>query len=371
MRDVWLSRGHTSSTVDRRVIVGIDHPRGIPGHDAEPRSDFALVATALGAVVAAWYPSPAGLNGPRWLRDVRSSLSNLAAARATLRDVAPDSIVYTTGETWGLPFGLAANLSRTAFIHVMYVHRVFSPRWLSTLRLLRRVLRVDGWVCVTTYQAGLLRDALGPEARILPVSQGVDTAFYDPALAEPCHDDSYALCVGAEMRNYPLLFEAVRDLPLRVVVKASSAWMESSRQRLAVPPENVEILDRRLSYVDLRALYAGARLVVVPLYDTPQAAGITTILEGMAMGKCVLATTSAGLPDVLRDGVNGRVVAGESQAVRAALQELWDDSEQRERLAGAGYAAVRAECSLEQHAERVAQFVKELAALKQRERGQS
>jgi len=322
-------------------------------------------------VIALWHPSPSALSGPRWLRDARSFLPNLAHARGALHDMPPGSIVYTTGETWGLPLGLGAHFSRTPFTHVMYVHRVFSPRWLRTLHLLRHTLRVDGWISVTAHQVALLRGVLGPETRVTAVSQGVDTSFYDPVLAEPLQGEPYVLCVGAEMRNYPLLFDAVRGLDVPVVIKASSAWMKSTRQRLATPPQNVEMLDRRLSYVELRSLYAGARLVIVPLYDTPQAAGITTILEAMAMHKCVLATASAGLPDVLEDGATGRIVAGEAAALRDALQELWEDSAEREPLAAAGYAAVRADCSLEQHAERVATFVREVATQKQQSPGQS
>ncbi|MHB1317985.1 MAG: glycosyltransferase family 4 protein [Anaerolineae bacterium] len=353
------------------IAVGQVSNVGDQNDGGAPRLDYRLVVERLGAQVLAWHPSPSGLAGPRWLRDACSFVPNLASAVAAQRDLAAGSIVYTTGETWGLPLGLAARYSRVPFTHVMYVHRVFSPRWLRALHLMRHRLRVDGWICVTAHQAELLRESLGPEARITAVSQGVDTTFYDPALVGQRHGEPYALCVGAEMRDYHLLFEAVRNLPIRVVVRASSAWMKSSRKRLAATPENIEVLDRHQSYVELRALYSGARLVVVPLYNTPQAAGITTILEGMAMSKCVLATFSAGVPDVLRDGVNGRIVAGDAPALRAALRELWDDCEQRERLGRAGYVSVRTECSLEQHADRVASFVRDVATLNQKTRGQS
>lgn len=347
------------------VVVGLASLRSGQTIDAAPRLDYSLVADRLGADIAVWHPSPSALPAPRALRDLRSLLPNLRHAQSMVRALPPGSLVYTTGETWGLPLGLASGHKAASIVHVMYVHRVFSPRWLRALRLLRRRLKVDGWICVTEHQAGLLRRTLGPGARVTSVSQGVDTRFFDSTGVEPWRDQPYALCVGAEMRDYPLLFEAVRGLDIPIVIKASSAWMKSTRRPLAPPPESVEVLERRLSYAELRSLYAGARLVVVPLYDTPQAAGITTILEALAMGKCVLATASAGLPDVLQDRVTGRVVAGEPRALREALQALWDDAEERERLAQAGYTAVRAECSLEQHAARVVAFIRQVAAEKQ------
>jgi len=352
-----------SSASSPLIVIG-SSPSEAHGEAARPCRDYDLVAGELAGSVAPWVPSASAAGPSGWVKALRAFACNLRAAEGILRGLGPDSVIYTTGETWGLPLGLAAAFTRVPFTHVMYVHRVYSRRWKRALRLLRHLLRVDGWICVTSRQAELLRGVLGPGAEVTAISQGVDTLFFDPALAVPWGEQPYALCVGAEMRNYALLFEAVRGLEIPVVIKASSAWMTSTRQRLGEPPANVQVLSRQLSYEELRSLYAGARLVVVPLYDTPQAAGITTILEGMAMGKCVLATQSAGLPDVLRDGETGRVVTGEAAALGAALRELWMDTAQRERLAGAGYAAVRAECSLEQHAQRVATFVRQVAELR-------
>ncbi len=346
------------------IVAGPD--RAVTGTQADgPGVDYVLVAERLGANVLHWQPSPAALSGSKLWRVARSFGGNMMEARALLHRLPPGALVYATGETWGLPVALAAHAMRTRLTHVMYVHRVFSPRWLRFLRRNRERLHVDGWICVTESQADLLRSVLGSDAAVTAISQGVDTDFWDPAKAAPYQGEPYILSVGTEMRNYPLLFEAVRGLDMRVVVKASSAWMRGARASLGTPPPNVEILTERLSYVELRDLYAGASVVVVPLQDTPQAAGITTILEAMAMGKCVVATESQGLPDVLQDRVTGRVVAGEPRALREALQALWYDAEERERLAQAGYTAVRAECSLEQHAARVVAFIRQVAAEKQ------
>ena len=56
-----------------------------------------------------------------------------------------------------------------------------------------------------------------------------------------------------------------------------------------------------MGYEALRDLYAGARLVVVPLHETEYQHGVTSIQEAMAMAKPVVATRALGQGDVLAD----------------------------------------------------------------------
>lgn len=324
-----------------------------------PRLDYQLVADGCQGHIQPWLPAPSGLSGPRLVRISRSFLGNLGHALRLLPSLAPDSIVYSTGETWGLPMALAAVTRRNRrFTHVVYVHRVFSSTWMRFLRAARSLLVADGWICVTHYQASLLRRALGPgSAPVAVVSQGVDTAFFDPSIAVPNVERPFILSVGAEMRNYDLLFEAVRDLEVDVVVKASSAWMATGRSELTSVPPNVRVITERLSYIDLRNLYAGAALVVAPLYETPQAAGITTILEAMAMGKCVVATRSSGLPDILVHGETGIVVEPRAEVLASTLQQMMNDPEKRDALAQSGQRAVKSTVTIEHHAQQVVDFL--------------
>lgn len=344
-----------------RILVGPEETQRLaeipPG--IAPRLDYQLIARGCQGSTQPWLSAPSGLRGPQLVRVGRSFLGNLAHALRLLPSLAPDNIVYSTGETWGLPMGLAGAFQRKRrFTHVVYVHRVFSSAWLRFLRASRGRLAVDGWICVTQHQARLLRGALGPEgAPVAVVSQGVDTQFFDPAKAAPPAGRPYLLSVGVEMRNYDLFFQAVQGLDVDVVVKASSAWMASARQGIGAAPPNVRLIAERLSYVELRDLYAGATLVAAPLYDTPQAAGITTILEGVAMGKAVVATRSAGLPDVLVHGETGIVVEPDASTLADALQQLLDDPNRRETLAQAGRHAVLETVTLEHHADQVVEFL--------------
>src|SRR5262249_2057175 len=106
--------------------------------------------------------------------------------------------------------------------------------------------------------------------------------------------------VGLEWRDYPTLFRAVDGLDARVVVGAASRW--SRRRNTAADcerPSNVEV--GAFDYPALRHLYARSSWVVVPVDGTDFQAGVTTILEAMAMGKAVVVTHTQGQTDVVED----------------------------------------------------------------------
>ncbi len=343
-----------------QILIGPEDAQRVAeaGMAAAPRLDYRLVAEHCNAAVLQGYPAPIGFSGPKPARVLRSLVGNLAWSARTVSRAPRASIIYSTGETWGLPAAFALKLLGRSCVHVVYAHRIYSPPWARLLRRLRWFIQVDGWICVTSCQAGLLRQALGRGAPpVITVSQGVDTLFYDPARSKPPQQRPYILSVGAEMRDYPLLLSAVRDIETPVVLKASSTWMSQLRETPHAVPTNVMLLQQRLSYGELRDLYWGAVLVVVPLYDTPQAAGITTILEAMAMGKPVVATRSRGLPDGLVSGGNCVIVEPDAGELTRAIAALLNDPAQREALAANGRRFVLENYSLEHHAQQISDFL--------------
>src|SRR5262249_30064615 len=149
----------------------------------------------------------------------------------------------------------------------------------------------------------------------------VDTRFFAPR--EPASADGPMICTaGLEFRDYPTLLEAVRGLDARVVVAAASPWSKRphTTARAHLPP-HVDIC--QLGFVALRQLYADAEFVVMPLCDVPFQAGVTTILEAMAMRNAVVCSRTRGQTDVLLDDVTGVYVPpGDVPRLRAALVDL-------------------------------------------------
>jgi len=169
-------------------------------------------------------------------------------------------------------------------------------------RLLFRVCRLgkqfDAIVCHSSLQRRIIGRRLGvPDDRIALLPYQVDERFWRP-LERPTRRQ---ICsVGLEFRDYPTLISAVAGLDLELVIAAASYWSKRGNTAEGMPlPANVRVT--ALDYERLRELYAQSLFVVVPLYNVEFQAGITVILEAMAMGKAVIVTQTRGQTDVVRD----------------------------------------------------------------------
>ena len=137
-----------------------------------------------------------------------------------------------------------------------------------------------------------------------------------------------------------------------------------------------------LGFVNVISVEVPEQIVVVPLAETDFQAGVTTILEGMAMGKAVIATRTSGQVDVIEDRRakprwswtagprslvrelaegDGRpseptgfyVPPAEPRALRDAIAYLMDHPDERARLGRAGRRAVERYFTLELFVARV------------------
>ena len=88
-----------------------------------------------------------------------------------------------------------------------------------------------------------------------------------------------------------------------------------------------------VSYTGLRALYAGASAVVLPLFDKIHAGGINTLLEAMAMGRPVIVSASRGIADYVQHGTNAMVVGvGDASAMAEAIATVMHSPAEAQRL---------------------------------------
>jgi glycosyltransferase involved in cell wall biosynthesis len=83
-------------------------------------------------------------------------------------------------------------------------------------------------------------------------------------------------------------------------------------------------------------LLAGATVCVLPSYSEGMP---MSVLEAMSAGLAVIATPVGGIPEVLTDGVEGRLVPpGDVDALAAALDHVLSDAQERRRMGMAGRA---------------------------------
>jgi glycosyltransferase involved in cell wall biosynthesis len=265
-------------------------------------------------------------------------------------------VVLTDGEQVGLPLAALLGLVRRRRRprHVMIVHILSVPKKARLHRLLRLGRGIDAYVVYSSAQQRFIVDHLGATAdQVVLVPFMVDSTFFTP-VAVPAGDAGARPTIataGLELRDYPTLLRAVTGLDADVVVAAASPWSKRANELDGVAvPDNVRV--DRFDLAGLRDVYARSALVVMPLHPVEFQAGITTILEAMAMGRAIVCTRTPGQTDTIVDGETGVYVApGDPVALRTAIVALLADEARRVRLGEAARAWVVAHAELDRYVE--------------------
>jgi len=241
---------------------------------------------------------------------------------------------YDAVVTWGEKLSLATLLQqRFASVtkpHIAMMYTFEKPNIRVPLEVLKKNLHaVITWSSVQ--RRALIERIRFPAERVYLIRHYVDQVFYSPRSVE----DDMICAVGAEMRDYSTMIEAIRGTGLRCHIATDHVRIPG-RLRLfndrRVPLEHLaaaadaQVTQGRLPLTELRDLYARSRFVVVPLLSSDTDNGVTVILEAMAMGKPVICSRTRGQVDVIDEGVTGLFVPiGDAHALRKAMLSLWNE----------------------------------------------
>ena len=272
---------------------------------------------------------------------VPAELSNANGAIATLgvdlrmaQDAAGADLVHS--HTWyANAAGQLASLLH-GIPHVITAHSLEPLRpWKA--EQLGGGYRVSSWIersafesadAVIAVSEGMRRDmlrsypALDPD-KVKVVYNGIDLARW-----KPLEDDDLARSLGVDpdrpavvfvgritrQKGLPYLLRAARLLPadVQVVLCAGApdtpeimAEVTRGVEALQAEREGVVWIDRLLSQTELRAVLTASTVFVCPSVYEPL--GIVN-LEAMACGLPVVGTATGGIPEVIVDGVTGRLV---------------------------------------------------------------
>jgi glycosyltransferase involved in cell wall biosynthesis len=142
------------------------------------------------------------------------------------------------------------------------------------------------------------------------------------------------------------------DGPLRARLEQQAAEMGLT--------ESVTFLGQ---VTDVRDVLAAVDVLVLP--SRKEGLGVS-ILEGMAMGVPVVASAVGGIPDAVRDGVNGFLVPPEDPAAIAVrIADVLGDPALAERLGRAGREIAGAEFTVEQMGRRYENLYRRLLSLRE------
>jgi len=189
---------------------------------------------------------------------------------------------------------------------------------------------------------------------------GVDPNLFLPTPIRAAPEAFEILCVGrlTPAKGQHLLIEALERLlqqGWRVKLRfVGGGTDEASLRQLAAQIKNSQfvIFEGAVNQNYIRDLYAKADLFCIPSF----AEGIPVVLmEAMAMGIPCVTTRITGIPELIRDGIDGLLVApSDLDGLVDALAKLMGDVELRKRIARSGRERVQEQYDLRKNVQKLA-----------------
>jgi glycosyltransferase involved in cell wall biosynthesis len=213
--------------------------------------------------------------------------------------------------------------------------------------LVEKIAAADFVVCISSYTRSQLMK-LSPYAdwsKFFVARLGVDVSVFSSMDRNP-PDCFEILCVGrlVPAKGQHLLIAAIerltlegRRVQLRLVGDGPDEASLRTQAARILHPECV-VFEGAVNQDRIRSLYAAAHVFCLPSF----AEGLPVVLmEAMAMGIPCVSTSIAGIPELIRNEMDGLLVAaGDTDALVASLGRLMDDSGLCTRLATSGRARV-------------------------------
>ena len=192
---------------------------------------------------------------------------------------------------------------------------------------------------------------------------GVDARSWElaPFRERPSPFELIAAGRLADIKGFPLLLDAVATLRKQGRdVRLTLAGDGPARKKLEEQAQRLGIADRVVfagwkNQDDLRALYRQSDAFVMSSF----AEGVPVVLmEAMATGVPCVAPRINGIPELIRDGMDGLLFTVSDVAeMAAATERLMDDTGMRRRMAESSRARVADKYDLHKNVERLAEVL--------------
>jgi glycosyltransferase involved in cell wall biosynthesis len=348
-RVVLTVSGVIAPDIDEQIAIG-----------RRPRADYLELARSFNADLIDYAAARmiAGRTG-RVLEKLGGP--NLVLAYACWKIRKSCEAIITDGEQIGLPLAAFFKLTPGARPrHLMIVHVISERKKTLFLDWLGVQTAIDRFITYSRWQQQFIEDRWKlSRDQVLWTPFMVDHDFFAAQKVTPNPGTRPQICaVGLERRDYDTLLRAVENLDVHVVIAAASPWSKRSEGVEAAVPSNVTV--RKFTQYDLRQLYADSAFMVMPLQNVKFQAGVTAILESLAMGKAVICSRAPGQTDVLVEGENGRYVPPEDpSALRSEICQLLSRPEEAARLGANGRNLVEGEMNLDLYVQRLSSFLRE------------
>lgn len=354
MRVVQLLTQEVGGPVDHAVDVAVGlAQRGIDSHVIGPESAGSPRSRAAGVT---WHPLA--------MRDKTDWRGGLAMA-GRLRDLAPDVVHLQDRRAGWLGRALGHHLGGVAVVYTLHgvadgLSDLVPGNALAAPRRRRdRLYYLTGERAITRWGGARVVVPSGAVARFATEHIGLDPEIVDvvpngvdvhrfqprPSTQEP---PPTALWLGvlAEVKRIGVLLDAAEDVAdLRLIVVGDGPLRDDVVRRIggAALAGRVELRGR---VADPTPIFADADLFALTsaAENCPLA-----MLQAMAAGLPVVSTAVGGIPEVVRDGVDGLLVGvDEPAALHDALLRLCDDQTLRARMGASARERILDRYTIEQ-----------------------
>ena len=296
---------------------------------------------------------------------IRETLPAALSLARVIREEKPHLIHLCNSFRSNLDGIVAACLTRTPC--VCHVKGFDKHGWLE--RLFART--VDVGICMTEAVRKHC-DSHGVRAKRMMVSyDGLDGEGFRPALESAAVRKKLAIPIEAPLvgivgniqgwKGQAVVVEAIRevkavipDIRCLIIGGVHRNGTDYAREIHRFVEE--QGLEKNVIFTGFRddvADLVAALDIVIHASVTPEPFG-RVILEGMALGKPVIATNIGGVPEFVQHGVTGKLVPpADSKALAEAIMELLGDPVQRQRLGDNGRLEARQRFTVERHVQEV------------------
>ncbi|MBI2065658.1 MAG: glycosyltransferase family 4 protein [Candidatus Zambryskibacteria bacterium] len=263
---------------------------------------------------------------------------------------------------------------------VKYVFRFKKPKWVIYNTYLSNLLKrnkkglkawvirkaifsADAIVSPSLAQQDFLRNLGFPDRKNYYVPYGIDYHFYDKDTKAPGILEPYIFSSGRDVgRDYKTLIEAVKGLPLKLIIAASPRNFKD----IGELPLNVDVL--YLKRTETQPFLKQALFVVTTTIQEDKmlgsdCSGQYSLLESMSFAKAVITTARATLTGYFEGGEDGIIVSPYNvEELKEAINMLWNDPQKAKVMGEAGRRKVINQFTMEIFARKLAEIFHKIAA---------
>lgn len=387
MRVLYVNHTAEVSGAERSLLSLLASLEDVQRSAAVPAGRLAQAIAELGVPVR----EIAGTAGSLRLHPLHTSraLTEMGVAAAQVRRVAARDgaeVVHANSIRAGLVLALARPARAATVVHV----RDCLPRGVVSDATQRLIAATATTVVANSQYTARALAAAAPAARVEVVHNPVDVARFDPALIDRqrararlgvAGEREVLLGVVAQLspwKGQRTAVEALRQLvadgvdarllligSAKFVARATRfdnrAYVEGLRAQVAAAGlgERVSLLGER---DDVPELMRALDVLLLPSEEEPFG---RALIEAMALEVPVLATSVGGPPEIVREGVEGHLVApGDAAAWAGAVRRVLSSPDRGAALGRAGRRRVLAEFTAERHAQAMREVYRRALARK-------